>query len=188
MADMDHLVEVTIDPKQLDELSKRLGNMADQLPKVIVRALNRTLQRVRTRMARATAKDKGIPYALAKKRVWVKRATRNLMGGMSRAGRFGWPLRIFAPIQDKVGITTTLKGEDAAIPHAFLARSRRSGHEAVFLRRGKGRLPIDELRTRSSTAILLRANAPPELAADAQAHLMQRLIVETELLLAGKRT
>lgn len=70
------------------------------------------------------------------------------------------PLVAYPHRQTKKGVSVTVnRGKRTLVKGAFLA-TLKSGHEGVFRRRGKARLPIDELRgSRPVDALLHRGEA-----------------------------
>ena len=129
-------------------------------------ALNKLADLAKTAGLRAVSDDYEIGPRTFEKYVSVEVANAGHYRASVRARGGALPLYVFKPTQGAGGVTVTIKGKRAFIPHAFLARMP-SGHLGVFARGaygGKGlrqatgqsfgrfqfgerRLPINELYT-----------------------------------------
>ena len=149
--------------KALRKLPEQIGN------KAMVRSLNATITQGRTDMARAISKEFRIKVGEAKDRLTVKkaRATKQSIkfeaelqatrsGGLHGNDARGMNLIHFVtktPTRSKKGKLSQLKfqikrvGGPKIIMGAFIATSRKTGGTAVFVRTGKGRMPIETKTT-----------------------------------------
>lgn len=119
----------------------------------VVRALNRGMTAGRTVMSRAIAKDMGLKVGDTNKALRYRPATVNtpvtrLAAGFGRIPLMAFGARGTVPSRGRGrGVTYRMGAGNARtrLANAFIARMR-SGHEGVFMRKGKARLPIVELR------------------------------------------
>lgn len=110
-----------------------------------VRSLNRAGTTGRAEMARRIAKDMSMKVGDAKDAVLIDPATLQTLTVRLRASRKLRPVSAFSAKQTAKGVTYRGRdGQRTLIPGAFMARMP-TGHEGVFMRRGKKRLPIREL-------------------------------------------
>lgn len=118
----------------------------ENIGKAVVRSLRRGLTTGRAVMARLMADDLGIKVGDAKDAI---KETIRLQGDSGVEGVLSAsPKRIglikFNAKQSKTGVSYRYgQGGRLTLQHAFIARMK-SGHEGVYLRKGKDRLPIQE--------------------------------------------
>jgi len=147
-------ISITVSGEEGQARLRALANGGAML--ATVRAMNRTMQTVRTAATRALAEDVGITQRDVRKSMELRRARSsdypNLEATLIVTGR-RIPLFAFRARQTRQGVSYRLPGGRTLAPSAFLARMR-SGHEGVFRRRGRARLPIDELRGPSLPYVL----------------------------------
>jgi len=186
------VLEVKLDAAQMKEIEAIFANMPKKITRVLYRAINRVLRRMRTRIVRLTAKELRIRQKLIRERVWIQKANSKKLRGRVRAGAYGWPYILFSALQKLTGVQVKI-GKKQLLEHAFMARMP-TGHLGVFRRGTKAtffpgapRLPIHEQRTYSPTKIIRKLGAEPWIIADAAALLTKRITAETELILSGKR-
>lgn len=118
----------------------------------IVRALNRGMTAGRTAMQRAIAKDMGIKAADANKRLRQRMASANTPQSRLSAGFERVPLMAFnarGPVPSRgrgKGVSYRMGAGNARtrLQSAFIAKMK-SGHPGVFIRKGRGRLPVVQL-------------------------------------------
>jgi hypothetical protein len=128
-----------------DQVSERLRALGLGMTLAMARAVNRTMQSVRTETVRRLADDVGLPQREIRKSLELRKATRNdLRAELTVSGR-RIPLIAFHARQTRAGVSYGLRGGRGVAPSAFIA-TMRSGHRGVFRRRSRARLPIDELR------------------------------------------
>jgi hypothetical protein len=143
---------------KLEQLGKDIGD------KAMVRALNETVRQGKTAMARQISQEFRVKVGDAKDRLDVEYATAKgggirfsatLKATRATKGR-GMNLIHFVmgtPTRNKKGKLAQLKfqikrtGGRKSIKGAFVARNRKTGGEAVFIREGKSRMPIKTLTT-----------------------------------------
>lgn len=164
MATVYHPVELhsQIPPAQLADALARLTPA--NLPKAISAAVNRTAETVRTRVRRATAAQLGLKQKDAKRIALVKSSATSLTAKLI-VGRRRFALTKLGAVQTATGVDVP---GGQSIPHAFV-KLMPNGHVGVFLRKGKARLPIQELTAPSlaETAISTSGLLDSEMAAAA---------------------
>ncbi len=139
------------------EVERMLGNLAREvLPKAATRAVNKTLRPVQSAAVKTIAKDIGVKQKFVRQATKVKRASFANLSGFVEASGKRLPIIQIDPKakQDATGVSYKSHGGRQHIPHAFVARMK-SGHEGVFKRLGKARLPITELRGPSIPKVFL---------------------------------
>lgn len=111
----------------------------------IARALNRAGGSAKTVMVREIARDLGLKAGDVRDEVWIVDATGSHLQVTLMASPKRIPLMDFRAKQTRrAGVTAKLPTGRGRYPNAFIARMK-SGHEGVFARVGKSRLPITEL-------------------------------------------
>jgi hypothetical protein len=126
-----------------DEVIEDLKNINYRAMRGAVRSLNRAILAGRTLMARAVARDIGLPVGEVKAAMQERQATLDRLEASFGTGLKRIPLIYFKAKQTRTGVSYRLGAGKSLIPHAFLAKMQ-SGHAGVFARRGKTHLPIKE--------------------------------------------
>jgi hypothetical protein len=146
------------------------------------RAINRTLSNARTASVRVVAKDMALKQAHVRERITPVKATEKKPIGYLYATTKRTPLMLFKAKEAGKGrgVRAKLPGSAGKYPHAFI-RTMRSGHEGVFERKGRARLPIRELKGPSVAQSFTRNSEEPtaravEMLAKNMAHEVQYLI------------
>lgn len=141
-----------IDIDGLDRALKFLEKFPKQSERAQIRAINRGIRSARTVGAREVARDLGLRVGDARDRLELTTARPGRPEGRIAASRKRIPLIRFKgtsgpePSRGKgKGVRSGLKGGTKRIVDAFIA-TMRSGHRGVYRRRGRGRLPIVELK------------------------------------------
>ena len=196
--------EMQVDPQELANLERVFADMPEKIDKILYRAINTAVGKMRTLVARAVRSSlPGLKIRDIRKRIWLVKANRRKLHAVLIGGKVGWPLIDFGAVQTgkapKPGGGVDVADLAMSIPHAFIARMP-SGHEGVFLRTGakaimsrgafmgRRREPIKEQRSRDITEIVERTAAMPEILQLGQATLSKRVVAEMELILSGKRS
>ena len=138
------------------EQIERLVDLRRAMPKVAMRALNRTGAKAVTQVVRALTAQTGLPRKTIKRAVKSYRASeRNLTFALkTRGGNIN--LRFFKARETRAGVSAAPLGKRIVVPHTFMkagrfpnrvrfdSRGKGKGMDGnVFVRRGKGRLPIE---------------------------------------------
>jgi hypothetical protein len=118
----------------------------------LVRALNRGGNAADTHMSRAVAKDLGLKVAVVKAAMRRRTASETdpaftLSAGFKRIPLYAFGAKGPVPSRGKgKGVSYRMGAGNSRnrLPNAFIARMK-SGHEGVFARVGRARLPIREL-------------------------------------------
>lgn len=103
-------------------------------------ALGRAARTVISRSARTIAKDSGVPAKLVRGRFGRVRQDRYRLRARFRFRDSPVPIALLNPRETRRGVAY----RGGTVPGGFLARRRRDGRLALFLRRGRKRLPIAE--------------------------------------------
>lgn len=140
-------LQFKVDTKQVDQF-------LDLAPKktsvAILRSVKRGTQAARTQAARLVSKDMGLRVSDARKAIEMTPPNAKTVAGTLRASLSRIPLIKFGakgprPSRGKGrGVSYRSKGGRKTLRSAFLARMK-TGHEGVFKRAGRKRLPIREL-------------------------------------------
>lgn len=138
---------ITLDTR---ELKKAIATLKGRFPTVMARVLKRTGTSARAVMVQAIAQDTGLPSTRVRKEIAI-----NLVGQVGvqlQVAGYRIPLIDFQargpePSRGRgSGVSYKLgSGGRNRAPHAFIA-TMRSGHRGVFVRAGRPRLGIRELR------------------------------------------
>jgi hypothetical protein len=110
----------------------------------IVRAINRALGSGRTAMVKAIAADTGLKSGVVREAFKIREATFGNPEGRLATSLKRIPLIDFNAKATRRGVSYRLRGGRGRHPNAFIRRMT-SGHEGVFVRTGRARLPIREL-------------------------------------------
>jgi hypothetical protein len=111
-------------------------------------ALNDMAKQTRTQASRIIRNTWNIKVATIKKSLYLTFATPSSLRARITATMPNLPAIAFTHSQNKIGVALTIKkGIKKTLKHAFIA-TMPSGHEGVFERVGKGRLPIKEVYTK----------------------------------------
>lgn len=168
---------IVVDARELGAVLPRLRALGRQLPRVMVRAINRTLAGASTDAKRAIVSATGLPARRAARALSIRRATVTTLEGavvardvwiplLAYAGRRRWRSgQGVAGLPIRVGI----------IPEGAFFALMPSGHAGIFRRRGAARLPITELPGPSLPRVIVERALFRALGAPARARLRQRL-------------
>lgn len=122
-----------------------LAYLKAQAPQRLARALNRSRDSARTAMVRLVASDMKLLQKDIRSEIRTKNATSQRLVADMSASLKRLPLIKFKATQFSKGVKATTGEGRKLYPGTFIAKMP-SGHQGVFKRRSKARLPIDELR------------------------------------------
>ena len=177
-------LEVSVDKTQLAELDRLFKGAADSVDKILARALNDTGKKIRSMIVKKAAKILPYKQKFIRARVWFRKANRKKLAVRVTAGKYGWPLFLVGtPKQAPAGVRLKKLG---VIPHSFIGEMP-TGHRGIFVRKGRTRLPIQELFSDSITETIENLGAEPEIVSEARAVLRKRVDAQVKLVLEGKR-
>lgn len=190
----DFLVQV--DKAQVAEVQRLLAGVKNGVPKVLTRAINKVAAWAQSRVIHQVSDAAGLALKDVRKAVRLRRASYRLLRAAIRIYNRRMPLVWFHARQTKKGVTFRAPpGADWALDYkggrkgrflverAFIARMTR-GHVGVFLRRGKKRLPIDELFGPSPMAVFAGVTGMIQaLMAEAQGRLVTETDRQVEVLI-----
>lgn len=139
---------IIIDTRGAEQL---LWKVSTLLPRAMARALNRGISAARTVMVREVARDMGLKAGDVRGQMRLVEATSGrleakLSSSRKRLGLIKFGAKGPVPSRGKGrGVTYRIgQGGRRRIPDAFIT-TMPGGHEGVFVRLGKARLPIKEL-------------------------------------------
>lgn len=138
------------------EQIERLVDLRKAMPKAAARALNRTGAKAVTLMVRELTAQTGLQRKTIKRAVKSSRASDRMLAFAmkTRGGNIG--LRYFKARETRAGVSAAPLGQRIVVPHTFMkagrfpnrvrfdSRGKGKGMDGnVFVRVGKGRLPIE---------------------------------------------
>jgi hypothetical protein len=132
------------------DAQRRIGELGSKAPRIIARALNRSITSARAAMAGVVARDMGLKVGDVREKIRLREASPNDLRATLYASAKPLPLIDFkatGPVPSRGrgrGVSAVMKGARQRYPNAFIAIMP-TGHKGVFARRGKNRLPIREL-------------------------------------------
>ncbi len=152
------------DMKDLEEARKDLQGLAEVMPHVAVRALNKSLTGTKTDMVKVIREDYNYKAAALNKRITVARASRaKIEGHVQSRGGMVHLTDIAGTRQTKKGVTVNVRKSTGRqlIPRAFIRSGKNSGKKIVFRRKEENgqmvpRYPI-EARSTAHPEILYNA-------------------------------
>lgn len=137
---------MNLEVRGVDELAEELKMEPYRITKAMARAMTRAVDTGATLMSRLIAGDTGLPVREVRAGLAVAHAAqleREVSAALgSKLARL--PLTVFGPRQTRRGVSYKFGGGRKVVESAFMAKMK-SGHEGVFKRVGKQRLPITEL-------------------------------------------
>ena len=129
----------------IDLENTSLQNLATAFPRAGASALNKMATQAKTEASRRVRARYNIKKSDLDSNFKMKRANINHLESSVTASGKRLPLIDFGARQRKVGVSVmVIRGQRKVVAHAFIT-TMRSGHEGVFRRTGKERLPIQEL-------------------------------------------
>lgn len=184
------MIELRVDETDLARAEALLAGIEKGIEKAVSRAINKTAVSARTKIVRRIARETSLKQKIIRRAVTLRRASYRVWQAVVGIRGKPMPLVWFHARQTKAGVTYKLrKGEPRKTAlHAFLARMP-SGWFGVFRRKGRPRLPIEQLFGPSVREIF--AGAPglvEETVRETGEKLHAELDVQVALLLrqAGK--
>ena len=145
------MIDIEINFDGLEKLPMWKAATDQQLRLALMRAMNKTARWFRTRALRSISRELKVPQKLLKPRVAIHGSSRNNLEATLWFGIYRIPL--FKAARGRSRQTPRgVRALGKVIPRSFLARMP-SGHEGIFLRKGKERLPIQEQMIRIDTTV-----------------------------------
>jgi hypothetical protein len=164
------------------KMFQSLDRMGQKAPIAVMRALNRTIASANTQAVRAISADLGgIKQSHIRDGILVVRATPGKLEASLNVTGKRLPLIDFKAKQTATGVAYQLPTGRDFVPHAFIA-TMRSGHRGVFLRRGRKRLPIAELRGPSLPRVFTRERILAAVRASTKSEFSKNLTHEMSFL------
>lgn len=141
------LIDVQINMKQLKAVNRTLKDIPGGLKKVMPRALSKAAASVRTMVVKGVTGKYKIKSKDARDELYIKKAQPSRWESrvkITRKGKGRLSLMYFGAKPMKKGVKYMItKGDRKLIPSAFIT-TMKSGHEGVFIRKDKSRLPVSE--------------------------------------------
>jgi len=179
------MIEFKLRPEDVVALNREIEEFPKLIPRVMKRAINRTTRHVRSQMVKRAARAMKIKQKILKSRAWQTKAKKHMFGRV-RAGAVGWPLILLKPRLTRKGVSVRLEGKRQVLERGFIA-TMPSGHEGVYERVGRPRLPIREMRTRSLTDVIRAQGLEPEIRRLADERLQKELREGADYLVSRER-
>jgi len=131
--------KISIDTADLERARSDLNSLANEMPHVAVRALNKAMTGVKTDIVSIIRDNYNYKATALRKRITITKATRTNVRGFVQSK--GGPVHltdITGTRQTKKGISVDVRKDTGRrlIPRAFKASGRHSGKEIVFRREG----------------------------------------------------
>ncbi|MCA1794611.1 MAG: phage tail protein [Desulfobacteraceae bacterium] len=126
----------------LQDLQKDLDSLANEMPHVAVRALNKSMTGVKTDMVKIIRANYNYKAGAVKKRITIRKANRaNISGHVQSKGGPVHLTDVTGTNQTKRGVSVNVRRDTGRklIPRAFLAPGKNSGKIVVLRRPGKPR-------------------------------------------------
>lgn len=139
-------VQLKIEIKGLDKFKREMQESPNAVRRATVSALNKLAQQGMNTGSRKLREEYNLKAGDIKKRVQIEKAKPNqLISIIVSRGSRRTPILYYGARQTKKGLSVSIKkGSRKVITHGFIS-TMKSGHTGGFIRRGKTRLPIDEL-------------------------------------------
>ncbi len=157
-------IQIKIDEASLKEAQRILRTAPRAFPRVMRRAINRTVDMAATDLKRRTADQINLPKGEVSKGIGKRKASyANLSGAVYAKSHRPALTKFKGTRQLKRGVKYRIGAEGfKMILHGFIA-TMTSGHRGVFLRKDIARLPIKELKGPSIWKVI--SNTPGLLTA-----------------------
>lgn len=150
------MADITVDQQQVDEIRTLLSGIQNGAERAIRTALNRTLTGAVTLTAKRIGETVTLKSGMIKDNIVATKATNNQLGAKMRMKSRRMPLAAFSTNPTAANMFTRDTGNGVSVKvwknrptvrfrHAFFAKLS-NGYIGLFERRGRNRLPIDELK------------------------------------------
>ncbi|MCZ8520130.1 MULTISPECIES: phage tail protein [Paenibacillus] len=181
---------ITVSQEDLKRAGKTMADVERAMPKLYSAALNRTIQGMRTEAGRKVRETYDVKLSDVRPTLSIKRASPgDLVAILDSRGpntpliRFKTTPRKPPKRQPKVLKASVKRSGGKPIPGAFVTQV--GGHIGVLKRKGKARLPIEELFGPPVPVMLREPGVKEHLEAEAERRMSQRLQHELKRLLGG---
>lgn len=149
------MIEFEFDQRTVQQVEKKLGDMKSKTPKVIKDALNRTAKQARTDLRRKAQETYTVKAGKFNRGMTIQNATTGNLTAIIKSTGAPMPITSYrtsmakraggkAQILTAGGLKTLQKGNIKAFKSTVGA-----GHDGMFQRKGKERLPIKQLYSNS---------------------------------------
>ena len=139
------MVEIKFDKAKLKRIQKILADTPRAMPRIVSSAINKTTALAKTDISKRIRTVLAAKAAAVKKKISRKKATYRRWRSDLYISKKRLPLITFSARQNKAGVSYKIEkaGGRTTAPHTFI-QTMPSGHEGVFVRKGKSRYPIAE--------------------------------------------
>ena len=188
---MAAMLEVKLDPAQLEKLGNLIGAAGKGAPAALARAINHTGDKAKTAMTRALTVQTGLQRKVIVKALRVNKATAGSLSYTIRSAGGDIGLKYFGARETRAGVSAAPWGKRQVYVGAFLKGGRFPNRVAlsktngqVMLRTGSGRTPIEKQKSglflpkemvSGATALAFETIAERDLP-DRLAHELARII------------
>jgi hypothetical protein len=185
-------MKIEFDQRQLAEVNAMLADINNGAARAMTRAINRTLDGVRSQVVKRVAKEINLTQKVIREHTATLRATPDKLTGLVRVTGQPIPLIDYGARKTQRGVTVRVRkqGERELFPESFIAampNKRGGGHTGVFRRAWTGagrvgRLPIEE-RYGPGVAMVFHYNAEDDVTEEGADRLARELEHEADYLL-----
>lgn len=187
-------LQISFDDRQLKKLEKDLGLIAGATELAMSSALNKAVVGMRTDAKRAVSERYFVKQGQVADTMSIKKAsTSRLTAVLKSVGpdipaiKFKvTPGRVTKP-RPAIGVRIQYKKAETAKaePHSFIAMVGVGGHVGVFVRKGRKRLPVEEVRG-PAIPTMIEEVGKVEIEAKGAARLAKELDNQVARIFAGK--
>lgn len=155
-------IDIELDPKTVQQVEKKLGNMKSKTPKVIKDALNRTARQARTDLRNKAQKTYTAKTGKFNKAMVIQNATTGNLTAIIKSTGEPMPISSYkTSMPKKAGGKAQILASGSLKPlkkgniKAFKTTvGEGKGHKGMFQRKGKERFPIKQLYSNSVPVML----------------------------------
>ncbi len=174
------------DMENAEQFIKAFGKTAER---AVSRALNRAVAGVKTDTVKASREEYNVKATRVRKSFKIKKAGNSVLEAAAVSSGSKIPLIHFGARPNKprgrrpvAGATVQVKQQRKNIPHSFAA-TMGTGHTGLYRRKGKGRLPIEELYGPAVPHMVDNDNVLAEIKENAVGRFNKNLYHEVEFAL-----
>jgi hypothetical protein len=132
---MSGIIEIKLDERKLNQIEAMFRGVPGKLPKIVSRAINRTIQPAKTEISQGIRQEINLKAADIKDNITMTKATYEKWIATIGLSHSLIPILDFGAKETKTGISFKVykKGGSKTIKHAFIT-GMQSGHKGVFRR------------------------------------------------------
>ena len=148
------MLEVKVDPEQLQRIANLIGGAGKNAPAALARAINHTGDKAKTAMTRALTVQTGLQRKVIVKALRVERATGGSLAYAIRSAGGDVSLKYFGARETQTGVSAAPRGRRQVYAGTFMKGGRFPNRVTVaklngqvFKREGSGRTPLVKVRS-----------------------------------------